>query len=492
MAVTFTLSDGTTTLDLTDTSASIYLQEGFYAPVVATPTGDGSIPPYVTETLPVGLNATSYDGYATLMQSLATLQKRAAEYWVDQQQPTPVWLSCKLDGETTGRRALVKRIDFEFRAEGWTEWLYQECAGNAVPRNLFGTILVERHPYWERLIARTFPNTSLAAGASVTYDYTATADLVGDVPARVNALAFQRTAVGSDLGRFWVGVRSTAKWGAEAVTEFIPIWECEDGTNDDGEVADDGGGTEPNTASPGGGSGDYVQVTPAGGGTDWADGSFHLVMHITAANVGYGGGAINPEAMNGRFLWLLRAKTDAATTWEVQCYHGYVYSLVAGEVVEVTNTSWDYHEAGVWSTPPINRQIVPSTTAAYTLDTYASIWIQARQTSGAGNLYLDCICPVPVDEGFLKIFDSFADEATPVFVAEGPKDNAQVASLSTLSQDMSVFEIEHFRLPPGDGRLVIVYANSAASVLTDAVEMADPAIITSTYTERWTALRGAE
>jgi len=110
MAVTFTLGDGTTTIDLTDITENIALDETAYVPVVATPTGDGSIPPYVTETLPVRIISATYDGYATLMQNLHALQKRAAEYWVDQQQATPVWLTCKLDGETTGRRALVKAV----------------------------------------------------------------------------------------------------------------------------------------------------------------------------------------------------------------------------------------------------------------------------------------------------------------------------------------------------------------------------------------------
>ena len=126
MAVTFSLtSTGLTTIDFTDTTENIALDETAYVPVVATPTGDGSIPPYVTETLPVRIISTTYNGYATLMQNLHAMQKRAAEYWVDQQQATPVWLNCTLDNETNGRRALVKAIHIEFHP--WTEHIYQEC-----------------------------------------------------------------------------------------------------------------------------------------------------------------------------------------------------------------------------------------------------------------------------------------------------------------------------------------------------------------------------
>jgi len=46
MAVTFPLtSTGLTTIDLTDTSTSIFHQEAKYVPIVATPTGVNSIPP---------------------------------------------------------------------------------------------------------------------------------------------------------------------------------------------------------------------------------------------------------------------------------------------------------------------------------------------------------------------------------------------------------------------------------------------------------------
>ena len=77
MAVTFTLtSTGLTTIDFT--AATGFTLQPDYVPVVATPTGDGSIPPYVTETLPVVIRATSENNLALHMQNLHALQKRAA------------------------------------------------------------------------------------------------------------------------------------------------------------------------------------------------------------------------------------------------------------------------------------------------------------------------------------------------------------------------------------------------------------------------------
>lgn len=485
MAVVFTLtSTGLTTITLT-TGTDFTLRDDEYVPVVATPTGDGSIPPYVTETLPVILSGATHNAMALSMQELAALAKRAAEYWVDPQQPTPVWLNHKLHAETAGTQALVKAIHFEFTPD--IEGIYRDCAG--AQHYLVGTILVERHPYPERTAARTFPNTTPAAAASVAYDYTTTADLVGDVPARINGLAVRRSATGN-LTRLWMGVRSTTKWGTDAVTAFRPVWECEDGAGLDAEAAVDAV-TEPGLSSPGGAAGEFVRVTPVGGGTDWDDGSFHDVFYLNPQLVGYIPGDI--EGSFGRFLWLLRAKVSSGT-WEVRCYYGYLYALASTDPVEISSTTnWDYHEVGVFGFPPRSLQAIDATAAPYTVESSARIWVYARRTSGTGNLLLDCLCPVPTDEGFLKIHDCRATEAIDVIVGQGPKDITQVATLAATGQDLSVFEEETFRLPPGDGRLIIVYARAtAASVFTDAIELADPTTLTSTYTERWTSLRGAE
>ena len=94
MAATFQLTDGTLTLDFT--SATDFNLDSKYSPKVAIPNGNGSIPPYVTETIPVVIKCTSENDLATTMQEFHLLQRKAAEYTVDQQQPTPVWLVCLL------------------------------------------------------------------------------------------------------------------------------------------------------------------------------------------------------------------------------------------------------------------------------------------------------------------------------------------------------------------------------------------------------------
>ena len=643
MAVTFELtSTGLATIDFTS-GTDFDLQDDFYLPVTATPTGDGSIPPYVTETVPVLLRGTSHDDLAVSMQELAALQKRAAEYWVDQQQAIPVWLNCKLHAETSERRALVKAIHCEFRPD--IEGLYRDCV--EVQDYLVGTVLIERHPYWERPTARMFLNTTPAAAAAVAYDYTALGpnlllnpsftdaglggadiwdiwietegdgvlaneivnfhtapnavaaragptavtrvhqditvvanqdyylffytrgdgaeagryaiydnsngawivpytstgvpgvvydavrqdfttpagctsvrieflcpvtdgvqayfdtadvrftdhDIVGDVPARVNALTIKSATGGATLDRYWIGIRGPDKHGATGVTNFIPVWECEDGTNiGDTSVSDDGGGSEPNTASPGGGSGDYVIVNPGAGGTaiNWSDGSFHVVFSLGLGNVGYGAGEY-PDAA-GRFVCLLRTRMQTAgNEWRVRVRSGSVSNVQNyHDPVKIASTSWNYYQSALINIPMRNKQALESTLLAANTD-YDALHIEAMQITGSGDLYLDCLCLVPADEGYVYIIDASTQTTRCVFVGEGPKGDTQALQIDgTTVYSNEAFEFEHFRLPPGDGRIICVYGRSANSVFTDQVEFADVAQGTSAYTERWAGLRGAE
>ena len=641
MAVTFSLtSTGLTTIDFTSATDFVF-QDDYYVPVVITPTGDGSIPPYVTETLPVMVNATTDNDLALTMQELAALQKRAAEYWVDQQQAIPVLLNCKLDAETTGRQALVKAIHFEWKPS--IHAMYRECS--IPPGWALGTVLIERHPYWERTTARIFPNVTPAAAAAVVYDYTGygpelasnigfetvaagpdwanwaeavgdgaladegaikhggahackqtagasantyvsqtltvtpnqtylflfwtygdganagrysvydlthTAyiiaptttewpwaawnefyntfdtpagctqvviylqcpvanggivyyddvtvkyyvhDIAGDVPARVNALAVKSATGGATLERYWMGIRGIARHGATGVTNFVPVWECEDGVNiGDTSITDDGGGSEPNTASPGSGNGDYVIINPGAGGTaiDWSDGDFHMVFNVGLGHIGYGAGTY-PDAA-GRFICLLRAKMQTAgNEWHIRVRSGSVSSVQNyHDPVKLASTSWNYYQLAVVSIPMRNKQALDSALLATDVD-YDALFIEAKQISGSGDLYLDCLCLIPVDEGYAYIIDALTNTTRCVFVGEGPKGDTQALQVDNVTvYSNEAFEFEHFRLPPGDGRIICTYARSVSSVFTDQAEFADVAQGTSAYTERWTALRGAE
>jgi hypothetical protein len=68
MAVTLQITDGTTTVNLANSTGPEL--EANYLPVFATPPGDGTIPPDITEAVPVYLNITTDDNLAATMQDI--------------------------------------------------------------------------------------------------------------------------------------------------------------------------------------------------------------------------------------------------------------------------------------------------------------------------------------------------------------------------------------------------------------------------------------
>jgi len=636
VSVTWKIYDGTSTIDFT--SATGFRGERGHTAQITNIPGDGSIPEYVTETIPVTIVGTTDDNFAAYLQTFALLQKRAAEYWVDPQQSTPVWYHEKLSAETGERRALVKSLGLAFDPETGSLM-------SGSPKTTAGkkaTLFVERHPYWERTTARMFLNTTPTAAAAVAYDYTALGpnllaslnpgfedpgaggadiwanwtetvsdgvlanetssvqagndaaavragptaatrihqditlvanqeyylffytrgegtyagrymiydlsnsaaivtytstgvpgttyaavqqnfttpagctsirieflcptvdgaqayydtvdvrfrdhDIVGDVPARVNALTMQSA---NDLHRLWMGIRSASLHGATGVTGFIPVWECEDGVlNIDGSIYLDsvGGASEANLASPGAGSGDFVVVDPGFASSTWDwDAAYINVQTLSSANVGY----TTYTDSYGRFLWLLRAKVTSGT-WSIYLRDGYSIAKNYQDPKTIDSTAWNYFEVAINTLPLCDQQGVSLTSVSQIF----FIYIYAKRLTGSGDLKLDCFCPIPIDEGFCKVEDGYMDASRYTVLGEGPHEHCQVLTLNNdatdWGRDINIFEWENFRLPPGDGRIVCVYADTTETVLTDTIEFADAALSPSIYTERWTSLRGAE
>jgi len=473
MAITLKLYHGSTEkIDLQDTTAPyIHVGEG-WIPAVATPTGDGSIPPYVTEQVPVWIGASSEDTMATELQKIAEVQRLAREYWVDPQQPDPVWLYRKLDGETGTVRSLVKRIDF-VPSESW---LYPP----------------------ERLTARTFPTDSSPDGMVTVYDYTAAGgggdpaahDIVGDVGARIEEFLFL-VGDSNPIGRTWIGLRSANRHGTLA--NFEPVWELEAGANADASVTDDGGGSEPNTASPGGGSGDFV-ILDADSDAMWDDGDFHKVLTIELSDT-----TANESDNYGLMLWLLRLKATDDDVYEVRLHYGYDTmadaTFVVGRTIEFSNSSWDLVEMDVMPVPLRNQQEQTTSILADSFDGDYAIQIWARRTTDSnGDLYLDCLLPIPTDEGFFYS-EKWSNTSDYFAVYTSPQDTISANTHSATSMaELPVAHAQGWCLPPGDGRMIIAYADDGSSLLAAA-----PASISlyggddaGTYYERWTALRGSE
>lgn len=469
MATVFKLYDGTNTVDLA-TDADWHLLRD-YVPQVATPTGDGTIPPYIREEIPIRIKGTSADNLASVLQTLHLLQRTAAEYWMDPTQDTPVWFHCKLNAETEERRALVKAVELILASNPYA------VRPDFTDKGIKGTLIVERHPYWERTASISMPEETLLSGAAIIYDPTSVTDIVGDVAARIKP--FDVRSLGDPLNRFWIGLRSVDKHGT--LGNFVEIWECEDGTNNPNEsgVTDDAA-TDPNGASPGSAAGIFVKLIETD--LNWDD-EWHEVMGIRIEQV-----TANYDDNKGRFLWLLRSMVTSGT-WEVQLRFGYNQmdddTYTRGDIIEVSATTWNFHEMG--------QAMIPLHGARLSGDeVYDNLWeiqIWAQRTSGSGDLYLDCLCPLPIDEGYLiasNLIESGGAQAY-LYYQAGPNDDVLVSSRT----DMPEWSTWNFALPSrgnGDMRMIIVFARDSTSILTDDIQI----FSSSEYYPRWLSLRGTE
>ncbi len=480
MAVVWKLRRGTTDLTL-NAAAAAGLRTENWNPKVAMPINNAD-PPSLVENIDLIADQTSHDNLASAVQSLDDMRLRADRYIRDKTETVPVWLHAKMDSETGERRALVRAIDMGWRSP-MTDSKGMPAGNKAQLR-----VDIERAPWWEITAHTHSPRNSASEtlGAAIIYDYTAAGlgvgahDIVGDVPARIGALYVQSPAAGALVGRLWMGIRSTKTMEAPRVpSEFDPIRECENGTN-----GTDAADAVDATAS----NGNKVTVTP--GTATWAK---RLSLSLTQdPGTNYG-------AQLGDFLWLLRTKVSAGT-WELQLRWGYSAmaddSYVRGPIVELTNTSWDYLEMGRMPVPLRDLHAFTLDIVNSSFDQSYTVQVWARRTVGAGTLDLDCIVCLPIDEGWLKSWNftlTAADADDEWLFTEGPGGSIYCASYdgtTSLIQDFASAAYHNFRLPVGDGRMIIVYAGATSSDILNGI-IVNPGDA-GEYYERWANLRGAE
>lgn len=418
------------------------------------------VPSYVTEQIDLVADRTSHDDLATTLQALDQMRWWAAMQRVDPTVQHPVWLHAKMDGETGERRAYVRDIAGSWRSN------QIDTSGMAADHDALLRLKVERHPYWEDTTATTQDLGQGSGDASEMFNYGV---IVGDVPARIAMLKLHPPADTYTIYDVWMGIRSP-KNGTPG--NFQNIWECEDGTAQTDTSSHSSG------AASGGADMETTFATEAGWDTR---------VGITVANV-----TANYADQCGRFLWLLRARVDSGTTAEVRLsYHAYSWDPVYGPIVEVTDDAFQHFEMGECQVPPYNRQVLvekPSSTPAGNF----GIGIRARRTGGSGSLYLDCLLPIPIDEGWFvaKEFGcTYEDDS--LFYMQFPDDKVECFN-TDLSDDRykltPKYSHHNFAYPPGPaGRLVVV---THADPSGDSMYPCE--ISTSKHYPRWLNLRGSE
>jgi len=480
--------DSGTELNLLAGSGSGWNVKSWF-PQVANVLPDGTIKP-VQEEMICSVEGSSHDDLATDLQAMHEMRRYAANYMGDITWDVPVWLHFKLDDESSAVRALV----LNSRAYPF------EMAYESEPSSQTGAVEQDkarirlrfwRQGAWERTSKRDMPQNDATSGAAITFDYTQAGtggspsahDIVGDVEARIENLRIQPWSSGAEIDRLWIGTRSAAKH--HTIGNFEPIWECEDGANE--AIASDDTTTETNTASPGSGSGAYVEGTPS------ADDTWEKYFEIEVQDVD-----ANTEDQFGRYLMLLRAKLDQTDTFQIQLRFGYTGfaddEMVRGPKVEITNeTAWDFYPMGHFTIPMVDLQAFEPWLAAGLGSHTQSIQVWAKREAGGdqGKIFFDCMIAVPIDEGYLFAEGIGASQYDVIRFVTTPLDRLGVEVYdSDHITKIPATETYRWGLPPGDGLMVLVYAGVDESVLTDTV------LINSNdagrYYERWLTLRGGE
>jgi hypothetical protein len=195
----------------------------------------------------------------------------------------------------------------------------------------------------------------------------------------------------------------------------------------------------------------------------------------------------------GNFVWLLRGYVAASTTWEIRALFQYIDAdvYIPSPIIEITQNDWNTQELAVMPLPLRNFQALRTDEVAASFEDGFHIKIQARRTSGSGDLHLDCLMPIPVDEGYMKLDSTQGFKDTNLYYGRSPSGAVYAVSDSTGDFDTAwVVESDvNFYLPPGDGRMYTALGGSVTQI-GDHVIFNDGD--TGKYYERWLSLRGSE
>lgn len=474
MADYFYITDLVATSITLTNSTGFELREG-YEPEIAIPPGDGSIPPPVTERIPVIINNTSADNLASHMQDFHDLQRRASSYWRDRTQRTPVWFYAKLDGELSVTRSLVRSLDIEIEDQPYSDI-------PSAQRGINATIIMERHPYWEDFTTASISQSSALTGPCAIFDIGAVATINGDVPARIFWTTIDPSA--GEVDSWWMGFRSDAKH--VDASDFDPEWHCKDGTNNASES------NLSDQADANADSGTCVNLTAAGADLDWDD--EQLVCMIELRDV-----SSDEEEHLGDFYWLLRAKsTDASTSWRFRLGFKTAPSSTSTDYTEhVTfdsTTSSGYVVKGMGSYPITSRdvQALPFATFSENLDDWFNVSIYAQRITGSGGFRVDALYAIPTDEGFVSLYHpgSPAEESRAIY-AQSPHDrDVAMGIVESVTEHweekmaISGGSRAGFRIPLGTTVLIIAMNHPlpASTVQIGPIY----------YYRRWLSFRGAE
>lgn len=447
--------------DIDSLSLLSYLAEEGWVQSIAKP-GDAR----VNEVITLHIVGTSDDDLASKVQALDEKIKQA-NWYRPPIETKSVWLRSKTLNETGIRQAQILAARRSDGIQITSPFAYK----NSIAKEY--KLALERTPFWESLYpypVESFTMLSVLGGAA-----TLSGTVRGDANARLIRLVLTPpSGLPAPFNDFWLGFKSN-RHGNPA--NFVSVWTLHVAPTiraiDTTAVADSSAynGTKAVTTfatQPG--------LTPLGRASTF-------VSDMTG----------NVADQRGLYAVLLRAKvSNTSTQVRVQLLFGFG-STNTGAITEpiyrsrqlITQDQWQLYPMGDISIPPAHVD------SSFILSN-VGVQILAERLVGTGNLELDCIILMPVDDGFIYVrAPTEIIYITPLVIIQNPDDSIRVAIANT---NFQVFFTpsptpRNLSLPSNDSSPRIIVAAQGdlnGSSKTDTIDVA------ITYATRWATLRGSE
>lgn len=435
---------------------------------------EGEKSPLVTETMDLLLKGSDHDDLATRKQSMHQMQVYASRFIKDRNFRTPVWLHAQTCGESNERRALVHSIKLSPRSlsldtKGWIDQNIERYRATIV-----------REPYWESLTPITQIQDLSVGTLGGEFDFSSGGNtVVGDVPARLYKLRLKNTADAIAVDTLWLGFRSDDRH--TDLDNFPPAWDMEDASWTYTDVS-----TEDDLDC----IGDKRQTCDFSSETDW-----YARVRFDLDDV-----SSNLENLYGKYLVLLRARaSDIYTVSWVQLKQFTRLdedTRISGRIVEIpalagpVDTPYHFYPLGVFTIPMRNLQGISTSLLSDSFEQEERFALYAKQVSGSGDLYMDCLMFVPIDEYFIHVENSGLQAAAinaATYIAQCPRGIHHSIAADDTNSKISEFpkiSTSGIGVPVGNTRLYVVG--------DDDSDPDDELNLRIQYYNRWLSLRGAE
>jgi hypothetical protein len=443
--------------------------DGFYLLDWVPEVGDDDLPRPI-ETLTVAVEGSSHNDLADKISALDDFVQFVKDSISRPINPQVVRFEVKLDNETGERSSTVYKITSRFsRALNRPP----VSPGNFIDEYV---ITIERDHWWEQHLygAELF---QLATGigcprtGTVLTDYGSKTDgdVGGTVKAKITSVQIRGDQSHAyNANEVWVGLRTDAI--ANDRTNFQPVWNCKDATQILGDC------TLQSTSTAISGSLYECDFTMQ---TILYPRNYLQLDDVTSY----------PEDQRGTYLVLLRARCTGSETYTGRVDSGFYNPtdpvLKAGPTFTIDQGSQFLYPAGYVSIPPARYAQRVDADANFLLS-YCLVVNAGILSSGTGNLQMDALILVPVDEGFMYINNSWISSAYNTWVVTDAFGGITSHSWGGYTVESPIVSPIDWSLPLGKGAVVLIAQRS------DEQNRDDSYGIDFLYSKRYRTLRGSD